>query len=101
MSTKKNPAFEKHLQETLKTIRECWVHTAHDHFSRMIVVKSHLEILQKKLGLSNTEMKSLLRSQGINLVTGEAHGKRELKKMLKHRMYRVPFKHRKVLSKYL
>ena len=71
--SKMHPEFEKHLQETLATIRTCWHHTASDNLSRMIVIKSHLEILQKKLGFSDTEMKSLLRSQGINLVTGEAH----------------------------
>lgn len=89
-----------HLHQALKRIRHEWhttTTTNHKRLSnRLSIVSVHLKQLQTEHQLSNTAMKHLLRSQGVNLVTGKAHGRQTLKKMLRSARFRVKVKDAKL-----
>ena len=91
--------LHNHLYRALKRIRHEWHTTTTNHkrlSNRLSIVSVHLKQLQTEHQLSNTAMKHLLRSQGVNLVTGKAHGRQTLKKMLRSARFRVKVKDAKL-----
>lgn len=80
----------KVLMEALKRARrEIRETEAISENLRLKVVQTHLNNAQSILGLSRRAMKHFLQDEGVNLVTVQAHGRAELKELIKHREFRV------------